>query len=110
MLLSIFYGTGLPFGPPDFERYKDTLRLPAYRRVDIGFSRDLFLGERSRLKKDGSDRTKPLEGFVALEVFNLLGIRNTINHTWIQDVTGRRYAIPNYLTARRLNLKFAIRF
>jgi len=110
VLLSIFYGTGLPFGPPDFERYKDTLRLPAYRRVDIGFSRDLFLGERSRLKKDGSDRTKPLEGFVALEVFNLLGIRNTINHTWIQDVTGRRYAIPNYLTARRLNLKFAIRF
>ena len=47
---------------------------------------------------------------VALEVFNLLGIRNTINHTWIQDVTGRRYAIPNYLTARRINLKFAIRF
>lgn len=110
VLLSIFYGTGLPFGPPDFDRYKDTLRLPAYRRVDIGFSRDLFLGERGRIKKNGSDRAKPLEGFVALEVFNLLGIRNTINHTWIQDVTGRRYAIPNYLTARRLNLKFAIRF
>ena len=110
VLLSLFYGTGLPFGPPDFSRYKDTLRLPAYRRVDIGFSRDLFLGDRGRLKKDGSDRAKPLEGFVALEVFNLLGIRNTINHTWIQDVTGRRYAIPNYLTSRRINLKFALRF
>ena len=48
--------------------------------------------------------------FNALEVFNLLGIRNTINHTWIQDVTGRRYAIPNYLTSRRINLKFALRF
>ena len=110
VLLSLFYGTALPFGPPDFSRYKDTLRLPAYRRVDIGFSRDLFLGDRGRLKKDGSDRAKPLEGFVALEVFNLLGIRNTINHTWIQDVTGRRYAIPNYLTSRRINLKFALRF
>ena len=65
---------------------------------------------RDSLKKDGSDRAKPLEGFVALEVFNLLGIRNTINHTWIQDVTGRRYAIPNYLTSRRINLKFALRF
>ncbi len=110
VLLSLFYGTGLPFGPPDFERYKDTLRLPAYRRVDIGFSRDLFLGNRGRLKKDGSDRVKPLEGFVALEIFNLLAIRNTVNHTWIQDVSGRRYAIPNYLTARRINLKFAVRF
>ena len=110
VLLSLFYGTGLPFGPPDFERYKDTLRLPAYRRVDIGFSRDLFLGNRGRLKKDGSDRIKPLEGFVALEIFNLLAIRNTVNHTWIQDVSGRRYAIPNYLTARRINLKFALRF
>ncbi len=110
VLLSMFYGTGLPFGPPDFDRYKDTLRLPAYRRVDIGFSRDLFLGERGRIKKNGTDRAKPLEGFVALEVFNLLGIRNTINHTWIQDVTGRRYAIPNYLTSRRINLKFAVRF
>ncbi len=110
VLLSLFYGTGLPFGPPDFERYKDTLRLPAYRRVDIGFSRDLFLGDRSTQRKDGSTRAKPLEGFVALEVFNLLGIRNTINHTWIQDVTGRRYAIPNYLTSRRINLKFTLRF
>ena len=110
VLLSRFYGTGLPFGPPDFERYKDTLRLPAYRRVDIGFSRDLFPGDRSTQRKDGSTRAKPLEGFVALEVFNLLGIRNTINHTWIQDVTGRRYAIPNYLTSRRINLKFTLRF
>jgi hypothetical protein len=23
-----------------------------------------------------------------------LGIRNTINHTWIEDVNGRLYAIP----------------
>lgn len=98
VLVSLYFGTGLPFGPPDFERYKDILRLPPYRRVDIGFSRDLFT------------ETEGRSGFVSLEVFNILDIRNTINHVWIQDVTGRNYAIPNYLTGRRLNLKVAINF
>lgn len=102
VLVSLYYGTGLPFGPPDFDRYKDVLRLPAYRRVDIGFSRDLFTGREENERK----RT----GFIALEVFNILDIRNTINHVWIQDVTGRNYAIPNYLTGRRLNLKVALNF
>ena len=32
------YGTGLPFGPPASEKYQDVLRIPDYRRVDIGFS------------------------------------------------------------------------
>jgi hypothetical protein len=102
VLVSLYYGTGLPFGPPDFDRYKDVLRLPPYRRVDIGFSRDLFTGREENERK----RT----GFIALEVFNILDIRNTINHVWIQDVTGRNYAIPNYLTGRRLNLKVALNF
>src|ERR1044071_7664803 len=26
MYLNLIFGTGLPFGPPDFNRYKDTLR------------------------------------------------------------------------------------
>lgn len=99
VLVSLFFGTGLPFGPPSFERYKDILRTPPYRRVDIGFSRELFTeseGKRS--------------GFLSVEVFNILGIRNTINHTWIEDVNGRLYAISNYLTDRRVNVKLGIRF
>lgn len=102
VLLSLYFGTGLPYGPPSFERYLDVLRTPFYRRVDIGFSRELFTNE-DQLKADKT-------GFVALEVFNLLGIRNTINHTWIEDVNGRMYAIPNYLTDRRINLKVGIQF
>ena len=102
VLLSMYFGTGLPFGPPSFERYLDVLRTPFYRRVDIGFSRELFT------KEDNGDAGKT--GFVALEVFNLLGIRNTINHTWIEDINGRMYAIPNYLTDRRINLKVGIQF
>ena len=45
VLVSLYFGTGLPFGPPSFERYKDILRTPTYRRVDIGFSRELFMNK-----------------------------------------------------------------
>ena len=102
VLLSLYFGTGLPYGPPSFERYLDVLRTPLYRRVDIGFSRDLFT------KQPEANATR--SGFVALEIFNLLGIRNTINHTWIEDVNGRMYAIPNYLTNRRINVKVGLSF
>jgi hypothetical protein len=104
VLISLYFGTGLPFGPPSFERYKDILRTPTYRRVDIGFSRELFTGK-NREQKEGD-----LSGFISVEIFNILGIRNTINHTWIEDVNSRLYAIPNYLTNRRLNLKMGISF
>jgi len=53
---------------------------------------------------------KQRSGFVSLEIFNILGIRNTINHTWIEDVNGRMYAIPNYLTNRRVNVKIGLQF
>ncbi|MBN32048.1 MAG: hypothetical protein CL845_08710 [Crocinitomicaceae bacterium] len=100
VLVSLYFGTGLPFGPPSFERYKDILRTPTYRRVDIGFSRELFVN------REQSERN----GFISFEIFNILGIRNTINHTWIEDVNGRLYAIPNYLTNRRVNLKIGLNF
>ena len=38
MHLNLKYGSGLPFGPPKSEKYEDILRIPSYRRVDIGFS------------------------------------------------------------------------
>lgn len=103
VLVSLYFGTGLPFGPPSFERYKDILRTPPYRRVDVGFSRELFSPTPERPERRAS-------GFVSIEVFNILGIRNTINHTWIEDVNGRLYAISNYLTDRRVNLKIGLQF
>ena len=93
VLLSLFFGSGLPYGPPSYNRYEDVLRTPPYRRVDVGFSRVMFSDDDKR------------SGLVSLEVFNLLGINNTINHNWIQDVNGRYYAVPNFLTGRRVNLK-----
>lgn len=100
VLLSLFYGSGLPYGPPTMNRYEDVLRTPPYRRVDLGFSKELFT----------SDKHIGKNGYISLEVFNILGINNTINHTWIEDVNGRLYAIPNFLTGRRLNLKLHLEF
>lgn len=105
--LTFYYGTGLPYGPPTFERYKDILRTTSYRRVDVGFSRE-FVTDKNRDKTWLGKNFK--YAFVALEIFNILGINNTINHTWIEDVDGRLYAVPNFLTGRRLNVKLACKF
>jgi hypothetical protein len=108
--LSGLYSTGLPFGPPDQERFADTLRAPSYRRVDVGFSALLL---------DGTKKQRPHYSFfknfdkiwLSLEVFNLLAIRNTLSYQWIQDQSsGRTYAVPNRLTARLLNAKLVVKF
>ena len=110
LFLNGLYSTGLPFGPPDQNRYGDTLRIPSYKRVDIGFSSLLIDGER---------KDKPRYSFfknvksmwLSLEVFNLLGIQNTLSYTWIQDQSSSRtYAVPNRLTSRLLNLKLVTSF
>ena len=107
--LNFIFSTGLPFGPPTQERYKDVLRTPSYRRVDIGFSKEL-IGPNVKRKKPGGGERKIESMWLSFEIFNLLGVNNTINYLWIKDVTNRQYAIPNFLTNRRVNLKVAMRF
>ncbi len=108
MHLNLVYGTGLPFGPPTRERYKDTLRMPPYQRVDIGFSKQL------KGKNQQVGQKNPLRHFqsawISLEVFNLLQNNNTISYMWISDVHNRQYAIPRYLTSRRVNLRLVATF
>jgi len=107
MHLNLIYGTGLPFGPPSGEKYQDVLRIPNYRRVDIGFSAVLKAA-------DKKSKLKWLNTFnsiwVSAEVFNLLDINNTVSYLWVADVSGREYAVPNYLTARQLNAKVIFTF
>ena len=42
MGLTLLYGSSLPFGPPNSPKYLYTLRMPAYFRVDIGFSKEII--------------------------------------------------------------------
>ena len=108
MHLNLVYGSGLPFGPPSYQRYKDTLRIPAYRRVDIGFSARLLKEDKKVGPKNPLKYLKTI--WLSLEVFNLLGINNTISYLWVSDVTNRQYAVPNYLTQRLINLKMIVKF
>ena len=106
MHLNLVFGTGLPFGAPKSPRYQHIYRTPSYRRVDIGFSK--------LLKSEASDAPGFLQHFksiwITAEVFNLLQFNNTVSYSWISDVNGRRYAIPNYLTPRLINLRLIFNF
>lgn len=108
MYLNLVYGSGLPFGPPIHNRYADTLRIPSYRRVDIGFLK-VLVDENSKQAKTGWKRYFR-SAMLGLEVFNLLAVNNTISHIWIEDIEGRVWAVPNYLTGRRVNVRLIMRF
>ncbi len=105
--MGLNFGSRLPYGPPDFTRYKDTLSMKSYFRVDIGLAFDLLKKDRSKIKDKWYGKFS--DALVSFEVFNLLGINNVLSKQWIQDVSGGYYAIPNYLTQRRFNLKIIVR-
>ncbi len=108
MHLNLLFGTSLPFGPPNSQLYKDTLRMPPYRRVDIGFSYQLVKESKKLPKQNPFHNLKSV--WIGLEVLNLLQIQNTISYYWVTDVTGRSYAVPNYLTNRQLNVRIIVKF
>ena len=107
MQLSLLYGTGLPFGVPNSNKAVADLRMPAYRRVDIGFSK-VIINEDNNVNTGFFSNFKSL--WITAEVFNLLAIKNTISHIWITDIRNHQYAVPNYLTSRRLNIKLVAKF
>ena len=110
MQLSLIFGTALPFGPPGNNRYTDLLRTPTYRRVDVGFSKQL-IGDEVKRKPQGKFLKHFESIWIGLEVFNLLQVSNVASYTWITDISNaRKYAVPNYLTGRQLNLRLTAQF
>lgn len=107
--LNFLFGTGLPFGPPGNDRYKDVLRIPPYRRVDIGFAKQI-IGEDVKRPPKSKTLRKLSEMWITLEVYNLLQVNNVVSYIWVKDVTDRTYAVPNYLTSRQLNGRISIKF
>jgi hypothetical protein len=108
MNLNLVYGTGFPFGVPDQNRNNDLNRIPSYRRVDIGFNKVLIP---EGLKKRNTFWKRNIQSaWIGLEIFNLLGVNNTISYIWIEDVEANRFAVPNYLTNRRVNLRMMLKF
>ncbi len=103
--LNVMFGSGLPFGPPGKPEYRSSLTAPAYRRVDIGFSKLVTFNDKDLVKSNLFESV-----WISIEVLNLLGTANTISYLWVPDYSGNTYAIPNTLTARVINLKTIVRF
>lgn len=108
MSMTMFYGSRLPFGPPQGERYMDTFRMPPYRRVDVGFSKALIDKNKNDSQHENKYRIK--DAWIGFELYNIFDINNTISYFWISDIKNQMHAVPNYLTGRRINLKLGIRF
>jgi len=104
--LAMIYGSGMPITPPTNRKFKDPSYMPPYRRIDIGFSKELI--------GSGSEHTNRLRHiksmWITAEIFNLLEINNTISYLWIKDISGSYFAIPNYLTSRLINIKLITEF
>ncbi len=99
MNFRMMYGSGLPFGVPNEPTQRAVLSGNNYWRVDIGFSKIIYLQNRK-------DRSL----WLGLEVLNLLGNNNTISYLWIKDYGNRSYAIPNGLSQRFINLRAIFRW
>ena len=107
--LKLIFGTGLPFGASEAERYKQTNRMTPYRRVDLGFSKQL-IGDETSFRNPRNPLNYIRNCWLSLEVFNLLGVNNVSSYMWVTDVYNVQYAVPNYLTNRQLNLKLILEF
>lgn len=108
--LNLVYTSGLPFGLRGDNRiYRNTYRFRAYWRGDIGFSIQLW-DQAWRAKKPNHWLRFSRNTWASLEVFNLMAIRNVASNTWIKSIYGAEFAIPNYLTSRRVNLRLRMDF
>lgn len=105
--LNFVYASRMFVSQSNPKRLDVTFPLSAYKRVDLGLSKSL-------------DRfASPNKFFKSLwlsaEVFNLLDIQNKISYLWIRTVSNQTgeagyYAIPNFLTSRRINVKLTAKF
>ena len=116
--LRLLYGSGLPYtttnpgpeinsnkpGPKVTTRVPGPRmggRLPAYRRVDVGATKEIELAQ------EGIDAPVTLD--LTLEVLNLFDMDNTVAYTWTG--TGANITrVPKRLTPRTLNARLRLTF
>ncbi len=108
--LNLVYGTGIAFGlPKENQIIRNNFRFADYRRVDMGFSWQLW-NEKNRNRKPNHMLRNFNNTWLTLEVFNIMGVENVSSNTWIKTIGNQYYAVPDKLTSRRLNLRFRLEF
>jgi hypothetical protein len=105
MHLMLNFGTGLPYYLGGSARYKEGNIIPAYRRVDIGFSKVIIGGQKTKIKPGNIKKL-----WVGVDVYNLLQINNVISFIWVKDFSNNTFGVPNYLTGRLLNARIVGQF
>ncbi len=111
--LSAFFGTGLPLSQPNEQQYYTTFKMPPYRRVDLGFSKIIKKEDQVLTEKNPFRHFRTI--WLSAEIFNLLGINNAASYSWIRTISNQegipsQFAVPNYLTGRRFNIKVTAKF
>jgi len=101
--LNLIYSSSLPVGPPGPDRHTELFKIPAYKRADIGFSKDLADPEAKRSSVFIKKYFQTLS--MHAELFNLLNFKNTTSYLWLNDKIANQYAVPNYLTSRMFNFR-----
>ena len=83
------------------------MRLPSYYRVDWGNTVQLLQFEKIR-SIPMFRHLKDIQ--IGVEIFNLFNFRNVVSYLWVSDYDGRPFRVPNYLTARQVNVKLTVLF
>lgn len=110
MHIQINIASGLPYGlKGDNLVYRNDHRLKAYHRADIGFSWMLWDQDHGRYPM-GKFFRFCRQAWISAEVYNLLKVKNEASVSWIRTLYNYQFAIPNYLTGQRFNLKFRLEF
>lgn len=107
MSLNLVFATGTPITSPFGDNGGEQLRLPAYYRLDWGNT--IRLSQFEKLKHTRLFRLVD-DIQVGVEVFNLFNFRNVVSYLWVTDIDNLPRRVPNYLTARQLNIKLTVLF
>ena len=107
MSLNLIAASGLSYTVPGQTDFSTDSYYPAYLRIDWGNTIQLSRFERLR----NSWLMRYVDDIlVSFEVFNLFDYNNVASFIFISDYNNIYYPVPNYLTARQLNLKVTVTF
>jgi hypothetical protein len=110
--LTLFYGSRMPFGSPDYSRPSEYYLMNSYKRIDLGFSKSLI----NRKKNPPSGFfARVREAWINIEIFNLFNFKNQASYQWVRMVNNQEgepntFAVPNHLTGILPNLRISARF
>lgn len=107
MSLNFLFGSRLPVTFPYQKDRSTEFHLPNYFRVDWGNTVQF-----SQIEKFKHWKLFRVVDDIQLgvEVFNLFNYRNVISFIWVSDYENTYYPVPNYLTARQVNVKLTVLF